>query len=133
MDNTQKRPRIKKRTDYGINTDMPLDVFAKLCVTEVKKLRVEVGMLHAEITEKDDKIVALEKQVRDLQNILSDKKNKRLAMDLEAVRQVKAEEMYNQLKENNRRLKQQIDRMKRETTDLITTALQNQIKQQNHD
>ena len=132
MENTHNRVH-KRRTDYGMNTDMPLDVFAKLCVTEVKKLRVEVGALHAEITEKDDKIAALEKQVSDLQNILESKSNKYKSLELEAIRQVKSDEMYNQLKRNNRLLKQQIDRMKREMSDCVTAALQNQIKQQKND
>ena len=132
MENTHNRVH-KRRTDYGMNTDMPLDVFAKLCVTEVKKLRVEVGALHAEITEKDDKIAALEKQVSDLQNILESKSNKYKSLELEAIRQVKSDEMYNQLKRNNRLLKQQIDRMRREMSDCVTEALQNQIKQQKND
>ena len=132
MENTHNRVH-KRRTDYGMNTDMPLDVFAKLCVTEVKKLRVEVGALHAEITEKDDKIAALEKQVSDLQNILESKSNKYKSLELEAIRQVKSDEMYNQLKRNNRLLKQQIDRMRREMSDCVTEALQKQIKQQKND
>lgn len=132
MENTHNRVH-KRHTDYGMNTDMPLDVFAKLCVTEVKKLRVEVGALHAEITEKDDKIVALEKQVKNLQNILESKSNKYKSPELEAIRQVKSDEMYNQLKRNNRLLKQQIDRMRREMSDCVTEVLQNQIKQQKND
>ena len=85
---------MSKQIYKNLNTDIPLDVFAKLCADECRKLRVEKGKLLAEIDEKNDEIKKLKKQIKFNED-----------GEFMAIKGVKEQEMYQNLRRMNQRLR----------------------------
>ena len=88
----------------GLNTAMPLDVFAKMNVNEIKRLRKKIGELNSVITERDHTIDALMRQNKDLHDIIENNTNKEEAQQRDMIRSIRAEEMYQLLKDKIKHL-----------------------------
>ena len=111
-----------------MNTDMPLDVFAKLCVKECRKLRVEKGQMLAEIDEKNDKIASLEKELKHRQDVIDLYESQIKTENKEERKEIKKEDMYKQILSENKKLKKMYDRVKHENSVMLTKLIQAGLK-----
>lgn len=128
MENTHKRQNINRRTDYSMNTDMPLDVFAKLCVDECRRLRVEKGQLLTEIDEYNDKITSLEKQLQLKQDIID-----LYEEQMQAKKDITKEEIYKQILKENKRLKKMYDDARHEYKKVLNRIIQDNVQKEKED
>lgn len=86
-----------------LNYDMPLDVFAKLCADECLRLRKTVGELNDAIDKNNKEIEKLKRQIK-----LKDD------ADFMAIKEVREQEMYKQIRKENKRLRDENIHLKRE-------------------